>query len=89
MLPFKFYLLTKEDCPNCRNLKTFLDVALEGKYNPKIFIVRKEEDAKHYQELVEKYQLLSVPALIDMETGEMATGFNPPKVMELLQRHSL
>lgn len=87
MLPFKFYLLTKEDCPNCRNLKTFLDVALKSHYNPKIFIVRKEEDEEHYNELVEKYQLMSVPALIDIETGEMVTGFNPPKTMELLQKY--
>jgi hypothetical protein len=57
-------MLTRANCPQCQSLKMFLKMALRDKYAPDITQVNQEEDAELYVELVSKFQILSLPALI-------------------------
>lgn len=80
-------ILKKPDneCPNCKNLGMFLDLALGGKYNDKVDFVRSYEQPELYYQMVEDFEIMSMPAIIDLsENKVIATGFNPAATNEFL-----
>ena len=75
------------DCPACKNLEMFLNLALSGKYNDLIEFVKQDEDQAKYDEYVEKYGIMSMPAIIDVETDKVvATGFNPGATVDYFNK---
>lgn len=58
-------LLTKENCPQCKNLKLMLNNNPKTKAGlEKIKRVHETENPEEYKELTTKYGILSMPALI-------------------------
>lgn len=75
----------EKDCPNCRNLSSFLNLALNGEYNEHIQFITTPEHEETYQELVDKYNIMSMPAIIDIKNNKLvATGFDPATTNEFL-----
>lgn len=58
-------LLTKEDCPRCKQIKLFIDNALNKEQKNKIQIIKKEDNEELFLEYVKKYQILSLPVIIN------------------------
>lgn len=66
-----------EECPQCKNLEMFMDLALGGAYNDDVDIVRNYEQEQRYNEICEQLNIMSMPAIIDVETGKLiASGFD-------------
>lgn len=82
----KFVVAGKsEGCPNCKNLKSFLQHAVSGEYDKDITVVNKEDNEELYGMIVNETQSMSVPIVVNLETGKHITGFNPPELMEMLK----
>lgn len=82
----RFLVVGKEaGCSNCKNLESFLQYGLDGKYDDQITNITLESNEEDYNAIVEETKAMSVPIIVDLETGEHITGFNPPEVMELLK----
>lgn len=86
MYPFKFIMVTKANCPNCDHLKSFLKEGLKNRYASSIFIVDESDDKEAYDAIVRSQALMSVPAMIHIESNEKVVGFNPAKVKALLEK---
>lgn len=83
--PTKFVLASKEEgCIKCKNIKSFFLHALEGKFDDQITIFNKETNETEYDFIIETTQSQSLPVLVNLETGEHITGFNPPEIMEIM-----
>jgi len=78
-------LLTKNDCPQCQQLKMFLKYGLNNKYEQDIKIVNKETDTLEFNELTSKYGILSLPAFIS--NSEILTNTQPTSVVAFLEKH--
>lgn len=78
-------LLTKNDCPQCQQLKMFLKYGLNNKYEQDIKIVNKETDTLEFNELTSKYGILSLPAFIS--NSEILTNTQPTPVVAFLEKH--
>jgi glutaredoxin-like protein NrdH len=81
----KVLLLTKNDCPNCKNLKLFLKMALGDKYAPDILEVHQLDQASQFKELISKYQITSTPALI--YNNDVVRYFQPQDVVSFFHKH--
>lgn len=82
----RFLVIGKEvGCSNCKNLESFLQYGLDGEYDDQITNITLESNEEDYNAVVEETKAMSVPIIVDLETGEHITGFNPPEVMELLK----
>lgn len=79
----KIQILTKDNCPGCKNLKMFLEVALQDKYKEHIEYIHKETNPAQYQELVEEHDVLTLPVLIAGE--EVQKGFSPSTLESFIQ----
>lgn len=81
----KFIIVGKEEgCGKCKNLKSFLTNAMEGRYDDQITNVMLEKDPERYDSLVQATGSMSLPIMIDTENGNFITGFNVPEVLEIL-----
>lgn len=78
-------LLTKNDCPQCAQLKMFLKYGLNNKYEKDIEIVNKETDTKAFDKLISTYGILTLPAMIS-ET-EVLTKTQPTPVVAFLEKY--
>jgi glutaredoxin len=81
----KVLILTKNDCPNCKNLKMFLKMALGDKYAPDIQEVHQTDQAEQFLQLVTQYQITSTPAMI--YSNEVVRYFQPQEVVSFLHKH--
>jgi glutaredoxin len=78
-------ILTKNDCPNCKNLKMFLKMALGDKYAPDIQEVHQTEHAEEFLQLVKQHQITSTPAMI--YGNDVVRYFQPQDVVSFLHKH--
>lgn len=78
-------IITKENCPNCSKLKMFIQHALNDTQKAKIQMVLKEDDETVYRELVEKYNILTLPAVIHNEITY--PDILPSKLVELINKN--
>lgn len=81
----KVILLTKQDCPNCEQLKKFLHFALQDRYAEDFDLVHREADAVRFQELVNRHHIKETPTLIYHDY--VLSGFAPQAVVNFLQQH--
>lgn len=82
----KFLVVGKEKgCSNCDNLTSFLKYAVEGQFDDQITNITLESNPEEYQAAVDETDAMTVPIIINIETGKHVTGFNPPDVMEILK----
>ncbi|MFA7417579.1 MAG: hypothetical protein WCZ19_03465 [Acholeplasma sp.] len=79
------YLLTKNDCTQCAQLKMFLKFGLNNKYEPDITIVNKEDNVEMFDKLTSEYGILTLPAMI--AGGEALTRTQPSPVLTFLEKH--
>lgn len=81
----KFVMVGKENgCIKCKNLKSFLTNAMEGRYDNQITQVMQESNEDLYDVLVAETGALSLPIFIDIENNKFITGFDVPEVLEIL-----
>lgn len=81
----KFVMVGKENgCVKCKNLKSFLTNAMEGRYDNQITQVMLEKDEKMYDVLVAETGAFSLPIFIDVENNKFITGFDVPEILEIL-----
>lgn len=82
----KFIIVGKEEgCPNCKNLESFLQYAMQGKYDDQITKVTKESNPEDYDTLIGQTGAMSVPVIINTENDKFITGFNTPDVVSFLK----
>lgn len=82
----RFLVIGKEvGCSNCKNLESFLQYGLDGKYDDQITNITLESNEKDYDAVVKETGAMSVPIIVDLESGKHITGFNPTEVIELLK----
>lgn len=79
------YLLTKNDCTQCAQLKMFLKFGLNNKYEQDITIVNKEDDTELFDKLISQYGILTLPAMVS--DGEALTRTQPSPVLTFLEKH--
>lgn len=79
------YLLTKNDCTQCAQLKMFLKFGLNNKYEPDITIVNKEDNQEMFDRLTAEYGIHTLPAMI--ANGEALTRTQPSPVLTFLEKH--
>lgn len=60
----KIYLLTQDHCPKCEQIKMFLKMGLQGKYDEQITLVHRQKEAVFFKELVEKHQIMQTPCFV-------------------------
>ncbi|CDR30186.1 Uncharacterised protein [Acholeplasma oculi] len=78
-------LLTKNDCPQCAQLKMFLKFGLSNKYESDIEIVNKEDNKDLFEKLTAEYGILTLPAFIGAD--EVLTRTQPTPVVAFLEKH--
>jgi glutaredoxin len=78
-------ILTKDQCPNCQNLKMFLKMALRDQYQGNLREVHQTLQADEFKQLVDQHQIMSTPALIYQ--NEVVRGFEPQAVVNFLSKH--
>jgi glutaredoxin-like protein NrdH len=78
-------MLTKPNCPQCNALKMFLKHALNNKYDKDIQVLDQEADKDVFQPLIEKFQIVSLPAMIVGE--DVLRSCEPSKTMAFLEKH--
>lgn len=81
----KIYMLTKPDCPQCQALKMFLKMALRDKYGPDIIQVDQIGQASEFKTWVDKFNILSLPALICDD--DILRKCNPMPTTVFLEKH--
>ena len=79
------YLLTKNDCTHCAQLKLFLKFGLNNKYESDITIVNKEDDMEMFDRLTAKHGILTLPAMVAGD--EALTRTQPSPVVEFLEKY--
>jgi glutaredoxin-like protein NrdH len=78
-------ILTKDQCPNCQNLKMFLKMALKDQYQGHLREVHQTHQADEFNHLVTQFQIMSTPALIYQE--DVVRGFEPQAIVNFLSKH--
>lgn len=77
--------LTKDNCPNCQNLKMFLKMALRDQYKDNLREVHQTSHPEEFNALITQHNILSTPALIYEQ--EVIRGFEPQPVVNFLVKH--
>lgn len=62
------YLLTQDNCPKCENIKLLLQKAFNNKYQDDITVIHRQTNEAQFNDLAQKYQIRTTPALISSET---------------------
>lgn len=78
-------ILTKDNCPNCQNLKMFLKMALRDQYKENLREVHQVHQAEEFTKLVAAHQIMATPAIIYQ--NEVIRGFEPQPVVNFLAKH--
>jgi glutaredoxin len=78
-------ILTKDQCPNCQNLKMFLKMALRDRYQDQLREVHQTLQAEEFASLVNQHNIMATPALIYEE--DIVRGFEPQTVVNFLVKH--
>lgn len=78
-------MLTKPNCPQCNALKMFLKHAMNNKYENDIEVLDQEADKTVFDTLVEKFQIVSLPAMISGD--DVLRSCEPSKTMAFLEKH--
>jgi glutaredoxin-like protein NrdH len=81
----KAFLLTKDNCPQCVQLKMFLKMALRNQYEGQLELVHLETQPAVFADLVKKHKILATPAIIYGD--EVLRGFEPQPVVNFLVKH--
>lgn len=81
----KVLMVTKTDCSHCSQLKMFLEMAMDNKYKEDIEIVHETDNKEKYEELKEKFNIQSAPALIFED--EIMRNYSPMATIEFLEKH--
>lgn len=79
-------MLTQDNCSQCIALKNYLEMGLRNAYADKIDVVHRSEKEDEFNELVEKYQIMSTPALI-AENGDVLRNTAVSNVKPFLDSH--
>lgn len=85
MLMNQAIILTKDQCPNCQNLKMFLKMALRDQYKDHLREVHQTNQAEEFAALVKKHNIMSTPAIIYQE--EVIRGFEPQPIVNFLTKY--
>lgn len=78
-------LLTKNDCPQCNQLKMFLKFGLNSKYDNDIQIVNKEANAEEFEKLASLHNVLTLPTFIAGD--DVLSKTQPTPVVAFLEKH--
>jgi glutaredoxin len=78
-------ILTKDQCPNCQNLKMFLKMALRDQYKDNLREVHQTHQAEEFASLVKTHTIMATPAII--LGNEVIRGFEPQPVVNFLVKH--
>jgi glutaredoxin-like protein NrdH len=78
-------ILTKDDCPNCQNLKMFLKMALRNQYQAHLREVHQTANPEEFTALVQQHHIMSTPALIYQD--DVVRGFEPQPTVNFLVKH--
>lgn len=81
----KVKMLTQENCTNCVALKQFLEFGLNNKYKDNIEIIKREENPEKFNELVNKFDIYTSPALIF--NNDVLTDCSPSNVMNFFEKN--
>ncbi|QIK57138.1 glutaredoxin [Erysipelothrix sp. HDW6A] len=81
----KIKMLTQDNCPKCIALKSFLELGLRNKYQDDIEVVKREEQADAFMDLVQKHKIMATPVLIAGDA--VLADTSPSKVAEFLKEH--
>lgn len=82
----RFLVVGKESgCSNCDNLSSFLEYGAQGEFDDQITNITLESNPEEYDAVVKETGAMSVPIIVDIETGKNITGFSPPAVMEIFK----
>lgn len=81
----KVIVLTKPNCPQCNNLKMYLQYALNNKYNDDMIFINQENDQKEFKVYQEKFNVISLPAMIFED--DIIRETNPSNVSNFLEKH--
>lgn len=57
-------ILSQKVCPKCDQLFQYLKYGLQDKYVDQIEVIKKEENTVEFNEYVQKFQIMSTPAII-------------------------
>jgi glutaredoxin-like protein NrdH len=79
------FILTKNNCINCNNLKMFLKMALQDKYKNDLVEIHQELNAEKFNELVKQFNVLATPAIIYQ--NEILRTFEPQPLVNFLTKH--
>ncbi len=78
-------ILTKDNCPNCQNLKMFLKMALRDQYKDQLREVHQINQKDEFKELVDQHRIMATPAIIF--ENDVIRGFEPQPVVNFLVKH--
>lgn len=82
----KFLVVGKKSgCKYCTHLNIFMENAMENKFADVTTKVTLEENEDIYDAVVAETGAMELPIIVNLETGEHITGFNPPEVMEFFE----
>jgi len=83
----KFAVASKaEGCSKCSQLEMFLNLALGGQHNDDITFAKQEVDIELYDEIKDKTGAMSLPIILNCETGEHISGFDPSALVAFLDK---
>lgn len=81
----KAFILTKDNCPQCMQLKMFLKMALKDAYLDQLEEVHQVNQQALFNALVAKHAIQSTPAMIYQD--DVMRGFAPQAVVNFLTKH--
>lgn len=82
--PTRFLVAGKESgCSQCKNLTNFLKYGVDGAYDKKITNITAESNPEDYDLVVAETRSMSIPIIVDIETGKHISGFSPSEVMKM------
>ncbi|MEN9819725.1 MAG: putative glutaredoxin-like protein NrdH [Bacillota bacterium] len=81
----KAIILTKDNCPNCQNLKMFLKMAMRDQYKDNLREVHQTQHAEEFAQLTKQHNIMSTPAMIYQQ--DVIRGFEPQPIVNFLVKH--
>lgn len=79
----KFLIVGKKSgCKYCNHLNVFMENAMENKFADASTKVTFEDNENIYDAVVAETGAMELPIIVNLETGNHITGFNPPEIME-------
>jgi glutaredoxin len=80
-----YILLSKDNCPQCENLKKMLAKPMKGKFDDVIQVVHKETNPEEFDRYAKEYNIQSTPAIISLKTDTTLNRFDSgPRIAAFL-----